>query len=208
MSYEPDVLLLQERPDRQPLAAALGKYDGYAVAQGADGAIIARGTVSPAVTPADYPTTQAALVEVGDRRLGIVNVHLHLPDLEPVLWSREAWRQAAERFRVREAQTEVAVRAAGTFGDGVPVIVGGDFNTPPGDLLFRDLPADLRDCFKVAGVGVGHTIITDMPIERVDYVWAPEPLEIHSVVVRRTHHSDHRLVVADLAWPAPQGRAE
>jgi endonuclease/exonuclease/phosphatase (EEP) superfamily protein YafD len=146
---------------------------------------------------------QAAAVEVDGRRLGVVDVHLHLPYLRPRFWSAAAWRAAAERFRIREDQMHVAVGAAKAFDSDLPVLVGGDFNTPPGDLLFRALPEGLRDSFRVAGVGMGNTIVNDMPISRIDYVWAPEALETHSAVARRTNHSDHRLVVADLAWRSP-----
>lgn len=80
-----------------------------------------------------------------------------------------------------------------------PLIVGGDFNTPPGDSLFRKLRPRLRDSFPEGGIGLGNTIINDIPLSRIDQLWVSRHFRIHSVLVRRTEHSDHRLVICDVS---------
>jgi len=81
---------------------------------------------------------------------------------------------------------------------GVPVILGGDFNLPAGDKLFRILPSRIRDTFRIAGRGWGDTLDNDVPFIRIDQIWCDDHFRPISTVVRKTVNSDHRMVVCDL----------
>jgi len=84
--------------------------------------------------------------------------------------------------------------------DGTPVIVGGDFNAPAGDRLFRVLRPRLRDSSPERPLGLSNTIVNEFPFARIDQVWIGPSFRAHAVLARKTEHSDHRLVVCDLAF--------
>ncbi len=92
---------------------------------------------------------------------------------------------------------ELAGFLNGAAPDG-PLLVGGDFNAPAGDAIYRLLRPRLRDAFAVAGRGWGNTALNDIPVSRIDQVWASDAFRPTAVTARRTAYSDHRMVVADL----------
>lgn len=84
-----------------------------------------------------------------------------------------------------------------------PLIVMGDFNTPADSVFFKDLRArtGLVDTFDNAGSGVAGTWPMLAPVLSLDHIL----VNSHLRIIRCEHHtslySDHRAVVADLAWP-------
>jgi vancomycin resistance protein VanJ len=80
----------------------------------------------------------------------------------------------------------------------VPLIVGGDFNAPAGDRIYRALPPRLRSTFRDGGKGWGNTVLNDFPIARIDQIWASDHFRTATVVARKTVNSDHRMVICDL----------
>jgi hypothetical protein len=84
-----------------------------------------------------------------------------------------------------------------------PLIVMGDFNTPGDSILFKNLRQrnGLIDAFDNAGSGIAGTWPMLAPVLSLDHIL----VNSHLRVVRCEHHtslySDHRAVVADLAWP-------
>jgi len=84
-----------------------------------------------------------------------------------------------------------------------PLIVMGDFNTPGDSVFFKNLRArtGLIDTFDNAGSGFAGTWPMLAPVLSLDHIL----VNSHLRVVRCEHHtslySDHRAVVADLAWP-------
>jgi vancomycin resistance protein VanJ len=86
-----------------------------------------------------------------------------------------------------------------------PLIVMGDFNTPGDSIYFKNLRqrTGLIDAFDNAGSGIAGTWPMLAPVLSLDHIL----VNSHLRVVRCEHHtslySDHRAVVADLAWPGP-----
>jgi vancomycin resistance protein VanJ len=78
------------------------------------------------------------------------------------------------------------------------VIVGGDFNAPAGDAIFRLLRPFLKDSFGEAGTGWGNTALNSIPISRPDQIWISHPGAVFGARAQQTAHSDHRMVIADL----------
>jgi hypothetical protein len=82
-----------------------------------------------------------------------------------------------------------------------PLIVMGDFNTPSDSVHFQRLRTRLTDTFENAGAGFAATWPMVAPVLSLDHILVNK----HLRVVRCDHHtsiySDHRGVVADLAWP-------
>jgi vancomycin resistance protein VanJ len=104
------------------------------------------------------------------------------------------------RWRQSESVAAEAGRVAG------PVVVMGDFNTPPESAIFRRVWAGYTDAFSDAGWGWGYTFRTRRAAVRIDHVlvggggWATE------CWVGPDVGSPHRPVLADLAWPAGEPR--
>ena len=80
-----------------------------------------------------------------------------------------------------------------------PLVLCGDFNTPPRGLFYRHLNARLHDGFAQSGLGLGLSFPSRFPLLRIDYVWT-RGARATSVRVAPQGASDHRMVVADVEW--------
>ncbi|BCM89976.1 hypothetical protein IAD21_01827 [Abditibacteriota bacterium] len=81
-----------------------------------------------------------------------------------------------------------------------PLILCGDFNTPPRGLFYRHLHSRLNDGFAQSGNGLGLTFPARAPMLRIDYVWTRKA-RATSVRVAPQGASDHRMVIADIEMP-------
>ena len=120
------------------------------------------------------------------------------------LWSPECWREQSRNRRKRRDQLRTIAKRIESLPADLPVIVGGDFNAPQGDAVFRSLKPRLRDAFREGGHGWGDTVINELPFIRIDQVWVSGAFRVVNVVARGTRHSDHRMVVCDLTISATQ----
>lgn len=77
------------------------------------------------------------------------------------------------------------------------LILGGDFNAPPGSPLVRRL--SLTDAFRQGGNGFGLTFPALFPLWRVDHILTGDELNCRRVSVLPTDLSDHRPVIAHLS---------
>jgi vancomycin resistance protein VanJ len=116
------------------------------------------------------------------------------------LWSPRCWAVYRENREKRRGEMLTISRYIQTLNSERPLIVGGDFNAPPGDAVFR-LLAPLVDAFRDAGRGWGGTIINEVPALRIDQIWCTVELTALAAFAQRTEHSDHRMVIADLQGP-------
>lgn len=82
-----------------------------------------------------------------------------------------------------------------------PLIVAGDFNTPPRGEVYRRMSADLTDAFGYAGWGVGYTFRSDVPAMRIDYVFLGNGVRAERCWTPHTEASDHLPLVADVELP-------
>ncbi|MBI3948065.1 MAG: endonuclease/exonuclease/phosphatase family protein [Armatimonadetes bacterium] len=141
-----------------------------------------------------------ATIEVAGRRLTIINVHLNTAARPRSLLRRQgatAPEYLRESTEVRSRQVEELLEVAGAIPG--PVVLAGDFNTPPRGRLYHRLAARFTDAFAAAGWGLGHTFRADLPVLRIDYVWAGPGVRALACRVPATGASDHLPVVADLA---------
>lgn len=80
-----------------------------------------------------------------------------------------------------------------------PVVVMGDFNTPRESAYLGRLRENLHDAFDVGGNGFAETWPVPVPVLSLDHIFTSKRLR----VLRCEHGwalSDHRPVIADLAW--------
>ncbi|UCD51588.1 MAG: endonuclease/exonuclease/phosphatase family protein [Phycisphaerales bacterium] len=80
-----------------------------------------------------------------------------------------------------------------------PVLVLGDFNTPHTSILFDELRRSFCHAFEESGTGLITTWPSLFPVLALDHIWLSEGLAPVHTVLRRTLHSDHALVIADIA---------
>jgi endonuclease/exonuclease/phosphatase family metal-dependent hydrolase len=80
------------------------------------------------------------------------------------------------------------------------LVVGGDFNSPPGSQAEQAMTADLRSAFAEGGSGFGWTFPSWLALLRIDHLFVSPELRVLSCRAVPTAASDHRPVVADLAW--------
>jgi vancomycin resistance protein VanJ len=204
----PDIILVQESPGREPLAALARECfsDGGHVLSGVDASIVARGTIAPLPLP-DSVTSNAVCARIRlseGSEFTVVSLRLETPSVRIDLWSPECWREKTATRRRQRTQLATILDAVGTSSDNLPTIVGGDFNAPPGDAIFREL-APLHDAFGEAGRGWGNTILNSAPFLRIDQIWISAQLRAVDACSRKTEYSDHRMVVCDLRLQAPAG---
>lgn len=203
LAYEPDILLLQETPGSSLLERILP--EGWEHAGTLDPAVAVRGALLMTPHP-KWLAHEVCAVSVVPARLAkptpiaVISTRLLQPLLRADLWRPSVWRSAQGLRASRMNTIESVLRQRDRYGEGLPVIVGGDFNTRPGDSLLLPLEAGgLADAFEEAGAGWPNTITSDYPMERIDFIWVDERFEPLNAFVAVTPHSDHRMVVVDVA---------
>jgi len=83
-----------------------------------------------------------------------------------------------------------------------PVLLVGDFNTPPESAIFRQVWGHYTDAFSSAGWGWGYTFIGGKTTVRIDHILAGSGWRCERCWIGPNLGSPHRPVLADLIWPA------
>ncbi|HSV73858.1 MAG TPA: endonuclease/exonuclease/phosphatase family protein [Chthonomonadales bacterium] len=146
-------------------------------------------------------------VNLGGRRATVVSVHF-----VTALGGGSIAQNAAGIARYARGMAEVRVRQADSLLErlnkpGPPVVVCGDFNTPPRGKAYERLSGLMRDAFAERGRGWGLTYRRDLPLWRIDYVWCGRGAEPVSAWAVRAPGSDHLPVVAEVSIPKPAARS-
>jgi endonuclease/exonuclease/phosphatase (EEP) superfamily protein YafD len=102
---------------------------------------------------------------------------------------------------LRAEQSENLARAAAEAPG--PVLLAGDFNTPPESVLFRRVWGRYADAFAAAGFGYGWTFYGSHTEVRIDHVLAGKGWRPTRCWVGPDVGSPHRPVLADLVWTGP-----
>lgn len=200
--YNPDIVLLQETPSESDVARLarelFGDEAGYAC--NIDTSIIARGRVSAHRLRTDLSSncTFARVRLASGCEVMVVSLRLVPPVFRLDLWSADCWREQTANRSYRSDQVERIAEELRCLPGGTPVILGGDFNAPAGDAIYRLLPAELHDTFTERGVGWGNTVLNGWAVQRIDQIWVTRHFRTVKTNSRKTRHSDHRLVVCDL----------
>ncbi|HCA48240.1 MAG TPA: hypothetical protein DEP45_13075 [Armatimonadetes bacterium] len=202
-ALDPDVILLQESPGTAILSGILP--EGWRQVGGGDCWVLVRGKVTSTEHSRDLANRMHVALATPSRLapprpIAIISVHIVHPSLRPEIWRPSVWREAEAIRQARATRVETMLREGDRYGEDLPVILGGDFNTGDHDSLLLPLEqAGFTDAFVATGSGCPNTIVSDFPLERIDYVWANERFAPLSARIVFTPHSDHRMVVAELA---------
>jgi endonuclease/exonuclease/phosphatase (EEP) superfamily protein YafD len=84
-----------------------------------------------------------------------------------------------------------------------PVILAGDFNTPPESVLCSQYWGRYRDAFGEAGWGWGYTFHGGRTSVRIDHIFVGPGWHVERSWVGPDVGSPHRPVIADLVWTEP-----
>jgi endonuclease/exonuclease/phosphatase (EEP) superfamily protein YafD len=209
--FEPDLVLLQESPSRQEVER-LGRqlfHRADGALWGVDASILARGHLTAAATPPALRITcvQAHVQLASGLETDVVSLRLIPALVRTDLWSPGCWRDQTANRLARRDQLRAIVQQIDALPAAAPLVLGGDFNAPAGDAVFRLLSPRLHDTFREAGLGWGDTIINEEPLVRIDQVWASRQFQAVAVRAQRTQHSDHRMVICDLLLRKREARS-
>jgi len=190
----PDVVCLQEINGlRASMFAELRQeLPEYSVVQAREVALLFR---LPRLESQETPmpgTTRSLLsasFQARGRRVTVLNAHFTTVPL------RAGWAQAVES-RTRQEHLLMS-RAQGIPG---PLVVCGDFNTPPRGLIYAELKRHFTNAFEQAGSGLGLTFPAALPMARIDHVWLRQAMAIRAYVPE-SRASDHRPLVVEVRLP-------
>ncbi len=132
------------------------------------------------------------------KRFDVVCLHMATA-ARPESASRHKGSLASYLHRTTSARSyQISELLRITSGVKGPLIVAGDFNTPPRGRLYGRIAGNFRDSFRSVGWGFGYSFRTDLPVMRIDYVWAGSGTQPRACSSRALVGSDHRPVVAEL----------
>lgn len=191
-----DVILLQEsnfQPRGYPAALA-DALPGYSVHSAAEVMTLTRLPVLATQT-VDLPGNQREVLvtrlQWRGQGLTVVNAHLGTVQVMDALARDFAYLQRTRDRRTQQVQV-LQKLAAQTSG---PALLGGDLNTPPRGLIYRDLQTAFgTDAFAQAGRGPGWTF-PGLRV-RIDHQMARGLIPTRARVLGE-EESDHRPLVVD-----------
>ena len=194
-----DLYLLQEVPGRENLEQAARRAFGGSVAVVAsrDCAIVSPGFLEPLAVDARGRWVIARL----NSRLAVASIRLEPPAPRLDFWTAGFWADHARVRRKHREEIGELLAVLKRVAPGGPFLMGGDFNAPATDAAWAELRHEAQDVFASAGRGWPHTATNDIPLFRVDLLWAsPEVAPVWSAV-QTSQHSDHRRVEAGIVLP-------
>lgn len=199
---QPDVIVVQE--DNGPQRLAQSAPSGWRHAEHVEVAVLSR---YPIIAQHNYPVTGtsrvmlATTLDVHGARLTVLNVHLSTATTgESLFHHKGSLRGYLHRTTaVRGQQIAMIRRIVSQSPD--PVIVAGDFNTPPRGILYRRMTQLCDDAFHVSGWGVGFTYPTRLPLLRIDHLFLSKGIIARRCWTPAFTTSDHRPLVADVVLP-------
>ncbi len=198
--WNPDIVLLQESPSREnveQLAYKLFKENGCFLF-GTDTSLIVNGTIgSSRNDPASHFTYAEVELQSG-KKVNVISLRLSPPVFRLDFWKPGFWIDHREKRIEHRQQIAEIISYLKTTSQETPVIIGGDFNSPPNDAALTAMRPQFRDAFSKAGNGWGATGTNDYPLFRVDQIWISQNFQATSLTAHNTLHSNHRFVIADL----------
>jgi endonuclease/exonuclease/phosphatase (EEP) superfamily protein YafD len=199
-----DVVALQEWPEAE--ASALGTWPGW-YRHATPRLFLAsqfpiRRVTELGLGPSglDFPVSRYDL-ETPAGMVHFFSLHLASPRdaiHETIHQNHQGPAEVSANSAQRRQQSEfVARHANGLRG---PVLLAGDFNTPPESVLFRQVWSDYSDAFRTAGWGWGYTFAGGKTLVRIDHILAGKGWHCGRCWVGPHVGSPHRPVLAELIW--------
>ncbi|PQV64833.1 vancomycin resistance protein VanJ [Abditibacterium utsteinense] len=211
-AQKPDIVCLQESQGAwkkrafAPGAQIAARFPGWSNAQSGDVMTLSR---FPIVSRRDYSLrgTRRILettLQTPRGQVRVLNVHVStsfagksypprskIGRIEHIVINSQPSAQA-RLDQIRPIQNAIA---AGNRQ--IPLIIAGDFNSPPRGLFYRAISGGLVDAWNQGGRGAGSTFPSRFPLLPIDHVLA-RGVPIGRAFVPNVRASDHRPIVVDL----------
>jgi endonuclease/exonuclease/phosphatase family metal-dependent hydrolase len=135
---------------------------------------------------------------VGDReQRGVLLVEVAAPGGPLTVLNTHLDASADDAWRVQEVAT--VLRVARTAGQGMPLLLGGDFNARPESVVHAAVrAAGFRDAWEGCGEGDGPTFPAAAPSRRIDYLYLTGEVRCRAAEVPAGEASDHRPLLVRL----------
>lgn len=189
-----DIVLLQEVGNKEEFVAAAAKAGYDHVSWSVDDAIMSPYPITDTANAMDFA---AGTVTISTAKVRVVSLRLYPPMFRLDLWNPDCWRSYARDTTERRARVKAILAEARVSG---PCIVGGDFNATNPRIVTDVAPA-LTEAGRTAESGWRGTGTNDFPWVWVDQIWGSPDVHWAQAFVRKTHNSDHRIVIADFWLP-------
>jgi len=214
----PDILCIQEYSENAKVDLRVYKYKAIFM----EGNHIKTGQAIfskfPIFNQGDFKIPEAgnnviyADIRKGKDTLRVYNIHLQSikisPDVNEIQEHVEAinksksqlvFTRIREAFKKQEQQADILVRHKKNCH--YPVIICGDMNNSPFSYIYRNIKADLNDCFEEAGNGFGQTYNFKYYPARIDYIFADKKMAVKSFTTfAQFENSDHFPVMTRLSF--------
>ncbi len=205
----PDLLLVQEAPDKMTLDAVADRLYGVerSVTTWGDLAILGRGETLSVLTDPQGKALHVRLKHPGGLVIDATN--LDLPGCAPRLdmWKPPVWKELVSA----RVETRRIVRTL--LGENpmnrerVARVVGGGFGTPPKDDVFRPLENNrMVDTGAASGQGWNNTHPSTYPFLRLDQIWVSPNLVPLKSTTRLNPDAKGRIVVSEVRMPAMRAK--
>lgn len=142
----------------------------------------------------------------------VCNIHLNTArhGLSDLRWHSPLSGDGVDDFEWHQWQRRLEAEATLEFVApyaGRPLILLGDFNTPPNSSLFTDVWSGYTSAFDAAGFGYGFTAPcntsrlwpANTPWLRIDHILCDDAWQVHACHISRSNASDHRLIWSRLS---------
>jgi endonuclease/exonuclease/phosphatase family metal-dependent hydrolase len=214
----PDILCVQEYSENAKVDLRVYKYKAIFM----EGKNIKTGQAIfskyPIFNQGDFKIPEAgnniiyADIRKGTDTLRVYNIHLQSikisPDVNEIQEHVDSINQSKTEllfnrirlaFNKQEQQADVLVRHKKECH--YPVIICGDMNNSPFSYIYRNIKADLNDCFEEAGNGFGQTYKFKYYPARIDYIFASKKMKVKSFTTfAQFENSDHYPIMTRLSF--------
>lgn len=199
----PDLVVIQEWPGSKH--SILQKSPGWHVHLSPKFYLASRFPIRRAIplghdSKGEYPCSMQYELETPLGLIHLFNCHLATARhgiKDTLLADWQGPSEVQENSRCREEQSAFVAGVARDCRG--PVLLAGDFNTPPQSALFEKVWSDYTDSFSSAGLGWGYTFFGSRTMVRIDHILAGPGWSCTGCRVGPFVGSLHRPVIADLA---------
>ena len=166
--------LLADLPDPVPTISTM--LPGYTLNRGGSRGELVTLSRYPLVSAEEHPlddlsTCTDVVVDVDGRKLRVMNVHFMTGDPKNQLKGQGLALKRRVMLSARTRHLQAGALRDLISKSELPVVITGDFNTPPDSVAYRILSRDLKDSFCEAGSWFGFTCRANLPLWRIDYIW-------------------------------------
>ena len=141
-----------------------------------------------------------ARVQLGDRHISLLDVHLVVGDKYPGRAGLTRHPRSYLHRTVQLRRDQIAFIARWAKQQPGAFIIAGDFNTPPHASVWQPLLPLVTDAFAARGRGFGYTYRRHLPLWRIDYLWVSPHFRVLRCGTFDGGMSDHLGVWAELEF--------